>query len=267
MQKLHKVRDRVLDGAGIAPGDVVLDVGCGDGLIGFGAMERIGTKGTVIFSDISAQLVDRCKGTAEELGVLDRSRFVVASATNLEEIATGSVDALTARSVLIYVDEKALAFAEFFRVLRPAGRISIGEPINQFTHPEPTGTFLGYDVSAVKDLADKLEAFFDREERPKITAMMDFNERDLMTLAEHTGFRDISLDFEAHVKPVEPEAWARFLRTAGNPLSPTLEEAMTAALTPAERNRFSAHLKPLVESGGGTERRAFAFVTARKPAA
>ena len=88
-----------------------------------------------------------------------------------------------------------------------------------------------------------------------------------MAMAEHAGFRHISLDFEAHVKPVEPETWDRFLRTAGNPLSPTLDEAMTAALTPAERNRFTAHLKPLVESGRGIERRAFAFVTARKPAA
>jgi hypothetical protein len=41
---------------------------------------------------------------------------------------------------------------------------------------------------------------------------------------------------------------------------------MNASLTPAERVRFTAHLKPLVESGRGTERRAFAYLSAEKPA-
>ncbi|MDP9285207.1 MAG: class I SAM-dependent methyltransferase [Actinomycetota bacterium] len=39
---LAKVRDRVLERAEIQPGETVLDVGCGDGLIAFGALERVG---------------------------------------------------------------------------------------------------------------------------------------------------------------------------------------------------------------------------------
>jgi ubiquinone/menaquinone biosynthesis C-methylase UbiE len=38
-------------------------------------------------------------------------------------VADGSVDVVTTRSVLIYVAEKAQAFAAFARVLRPQGRI------------------------------------------------------------------------------------------------------------------------------------------------
>jgi hypothetical protein len=44
-------RDIVLDRAGIQPADTVLDVGCGDGLLGFGALDRVGPDGQVIFSD------------------------------------------------------------------------------------------------------------------------------------------------------------------------------------------------------------------------
>jgi len=256
---------------------VILDVGCGDGLIGFGALERVGDTGRVIFSDISAELIARCQGTASTTpsplvgegrggeSLLDRCRFVVNAADDLHDIADTSVDVATTRSVLIYVDRKDRAFAEFFRVLRPGGRISIGEPINRFTHPEPRGRFLGYDVMPVVEIADKLEAFFDREERPKITAMMDFDERDLVAIAERSGFHNIHLDLQADIKAPQAENWTRFIQSAGNPLSPTLEEAMHASLTPDERDRFSAHLKPLVESGTGAQRRAFAFLTMNKP--
>jgi hypothetical protein len=41
---------------------------------------------------------------------------------------------------------------------------------------------------------------------------------------------------------------------------------MQASLTPAERDRFAAQLRPLVESGIGAQRRAFAYLSAEKPA-
>ena len=276
VKDLQRRRDSVLDRAALRPGDVVLDVGCGDGLIGFGALDRVGPDGQVIFSDISAELVARCRATAENFtspsgggqgGGSDRCRFVVNAADDLHDISDRSVDVVTTRSVLIYVDRKDRAFAEFFRVLRQDGRISIGEPINRFSYPEPRGRFLGYDVNPVVEIADKLEAFFDLKERPKIRAMMDFDERDLVAIAERSGFAELHLDLQADIKSPRPQDWTRFVQTAGNPLSPTLEEAMDASLTPTERDRFTAHLQPLVESGTGMQRRAFAYLTARKPAA
>lgn len=69
---LEPIRDRVLDAARIGPGQVVLDVGCGDGLLGFGALPVVGDSGRVIFSDVSDKLLDRCRQLAVELGVLDR---------------------------------------------------------------------------------------------------------------------------------------------------------------------------------------------------
>jgi arsenite methyltransferase len=273
VKDLQRRRDSVLDRAALRPGDVVLDVGCGDGLIGFGALDRVGPDGQVIFSDLSADLVARCEaqfpsptGGGQD-GGSDRCRFVVNAADDLRDISDRSVDVVTTRSVLIYVDRKDRAFAEFLRVLRPGGRISLGEPINRFSYPEPRGRFLGYDVMPVVEIVDKLEAFFDREERPKIDAMMDFDERDLIAIAEQTGFQNIHLDLLADIKPPRPQDWIRFIQSAGNPLSPTLEEAMDAAFTPNERDRFTAHLQPLVESGTGMQRRAFAYLTARKPAA
>ena len=45
-------------------------------------------------------------------------------------MADGSVDVVTTRSVLIYVKDKAAALREFYRVLKPGGRVSLFEPIN-----------------------------------------------------------------------------------------------------------------------------------------
>ena len=45
------IRERVLDQAQLMPGDRVLDVGGGDGLIAFGAIDRVGKTGSVILSD------------------------------------------------------------------------------------------------------------------------------------------------------------------------------------------------------------------------
>src|SRR5438552_1275327 len=79
---------------------------------------------------VSEPLLDHSRGLAREKGVADRCDFVHARAEDLRPIADGSVDAVTTRSVLIYVADKAAAFHECFRVLKPGGRLSLFEPIN-----------------------------------------------------------------------------------------------------------------------------------------
>ncbi len=52
------------------------------------------------------------------------------------------------------------------------------------------------------------------------------------------------------------------LRSAPNPLAPTLEEALAEALTPDEADRFTAHLRPLVGRAERTARDAVAYLWA-----
>src|SRR5436305_14312754 len=68
---LHPIGDRVLAGAGPLSGKRVLDVGCGDGLIGFGAVER--GAGAVVFSDISADVLRVCEQRAGAAAGFGRS--------------------------------------------------------------------------------------------------------------------------------------------------------------------------------------------------
>jgi ubiquinone/menaquinone biosynthesis C-methylase UbiE len=115
---LYPVRDRVLANANLSEGDTLLDVGCGDGLIGFGAL-RLDGNVRVIFSDVSDALLSVCRQLASEALLLDRCAFVRVSANDLGAIPDASVDAVTIRSVLNYVEHKDAAFREFFRQLQP----------------------------------------------------------------------------------------------------------------------------------------------------
>jgi arsenite methyltransferase len=264
MDFLTPVRDRVLGNAALTGGETLLDVGAGDGLIAFGALDLVGDEGRVVFSDISQDLLDHCRSLALEMGVIDRCEFVRAPADDLSALEDASVDAVTTRSVLIYVKDKRRAFEEVHRVLKPGGRLSIFEPINTFTHPEPQHLFSGSDVTAVADLAEKVKAVYASRQPPDECPMLDFDERDLFDLAERAGFEEIHLSFEARMFPGnarnDTREWESVLRSAPNPLAPTLGEAMAEALTPEEAERFTAHLRPLVERGERMSRGAVAYL-------
>src|SRR5919201_6109575 len=79
LPNLEEFRRRVLENADVREGDVVLDVGAGNGLIGFGALELVGATGRVIFNDVSEDLLDECRRIADELGAADRCDFLRAS--------------------------------------------------------------------------------------------------------------------------------------------------------------------------------------------
>jgi len=256
---LAPVRDELLDLAEVGPGDVLLDVGCGDGLIGLGALGR---GAHVIFSDISQPCLDDCRAIAG-----DGAEYRLASATSLGDV---SADVVTTRSVLIYVDDKAQAFAEFFRVLRPGGRLAIFEPINRFGLEERKSSWGFRTTAGVEDLLAKLVTEIDRVqgEAGGLAPMIDFDERDLLQLAEAAGFVDLRLQLTAEVTrkpPLEVRSWDVLLDSSANPLAPTLREAMHVSLTADEQARLTDALRPQVEHGEGVTRLARAFLSARKP--
>ena len=266
LPNLEEFRRRVLENAKIEQGDVVLDVGAGDGLIGFGALELVGPNGRVVFSDVSEDLLDECRRIADELGEASRCEFLRASADDLP-LPDTSVDVATTRSVLIYLMDKRPAFVELHRVLKPGGRLSIFEPINIFGNETYRERYWGLDVSPVEHLAEKVRAQW---KEPHEHPLLNFDERDLLRFAEEAGFGEIRMDYRAEIKqePHWAKSWDTLKNYSGNPLDPTLGEEIAAALEGDERAEFEAHLqaelarRPLVPM-----RMASVYLRAVKPGA
>jgi SAM-dependent methyltransferase len=70
------VVDKMLELAAIRPGQLVYDLGCGDGRIVIAAAERLGARGIGI--DIDPQRIEEAKANARRAGVADRTEFIVA---------------------------------------------------------------------------------------------------------------------------------------------------------------------------------------------
>ncbi len=261
---LLPIRDKVLDNASIQPGDTLLDLGSGDGLIPFAAIDRVGPTGAVIFSDISRDLLDHCRELATDMGVASKCRFVKMPARDLSPIDSQSVDVVTTRSVLIYVADKQAAFEEIHRVLYSGGRLSIFEPVNSYNWPEPPGQFIQMDVAPVQQIADKVIAGYEAAMSSDGRSMIDFDERDLVRFAEQAGFTEVHLQFLVDLGPAVPMPWETYLNTAFNPCAPTLNELFAGTLAEDERDRFTGHLRQQFERPDRRWSSAFAYLHALK---
>jgi len=264
------IRDAILHNARIAPGDTVLDVGCGYGPIAFGTLSHVGEQGKVIFCDVSQQLLERCHAFAHKRGVLDRCQFLATSADDLSLIETNSVDVVTTRAVLIYVKQKHQAIQEFYRVLKPKGRLSIFEPIPQLVYPEPPNLFYGYNMTPILSISQKLHAVYDQAQPAEL---LDFGVQDLLQFVKNAGFSELYLALQVAIVPdttqngsaAQKLNWEAFLQKSRHPLVPIIQEMMHQALTVDEAEQFTSYLRPLVEAGQKGDRSAAAYLWAMKP--
>jgi ubiquinone/menaquinone biosynthesis C-methylase UbiE len=263
LRRLEGVRDLILDRAGIRPGETVLDVGTGQGLLGLDALRRVGPDGRVIFSDVSAPALDDCRIEAERISASDRSSFVCASATDLSGITGGSVDVVVERAVLLFIEDRAHAFAEYHRVLRPDGRLSLAEPLNSWMSVDRPGYLWGYDVTPATDLERKLRDAERIGGGADDDLLCGFDDRDLVAMARAAGFERIEVQTElALAPPPVRDDIDVFLDTAPNPLAATTRALMSAALSPEEAQRFTTVLGDAMRNGRGERRHAMTYLRA-----
>lgn len=112
--------------ADIRPGQVVADFGCGPGFTAVEMAKWVGEDGHVHALDINSDFVVQARENAEAAGVGDRVTAHQCDGSNLP-LPDGSLDRLTARNTIIYVDDPAQTFRDFGRVLRAGGKVHIIE--------------------------------------------------------------------------------------------------------------------------------------------
>ena len=266
-------RDKVLDGAKLAPEMTLLDVGTGDGLVAFGAIDRVGPALRVILADVSAPLIKAAERTAERRGVRGQCAFLQASADRLAGVADASVDVVTTRAVLAYVVNKRRAFAEFRRVLRPGGRVSLCEPVAQDQAFETLALGQMLDASPGHPDADHLRllhrllsAQYPATEAEILASpLTNYSERDLIGMAREAGFKRIHAELHIDDSPSHLTSWEAFLGTSPHPWSPTVSQILSGQFTAAERDQFEARLRPQIDAGSSDKGESVVYLTAERP--
>src|SRR5580704_4026080 len=118
--------------AGVAPGQVVLDVAAGTGAVSRAAARATGPQGRVVASDVSEDMLAQVV-RGDEPAVVET---VVCSATELD-LASGTVDVVLCQQGLQFITDRVAAVGEMRRVLRPGGRAATavwlaGTPLHPF---------------------------------------------------------------------------------------------------------------------------------------
>jgi ubiquinone/menaquinone biosynthesis C-methylase UbiE len=117
----------------------LLNVGCGAGTTTTFIVENYGCQ--VVAVDIKPNMIESAENWAQHKGVSDKVEFRVADAQDLP-FEDDQFDILVCESVNVFIPDKARAFSEYIRVLKPGGAVGINEAILTKTPPDNAADLL-----------------------------------------------------------------------------------------------------------------------------
>jgi ubiquinone/menaquinone biosynthesis C-methylase UbiE len=170
----------LLDAAELHPGERVLDIACGTGVVTRLAAERVGPKGTVAGLDINPAMLAVARSVPSSGAAISWHEASAESVPLPDE----SFDVVVSSLGVQFVPDKASALSEMHRVLSPGGRLAIAtvgptpplfaileQALARYVKPEAAGF-----VRAVFSL-------YDPQEIEKLTTAAGFRETEVRSKA------------------------------------------------------------------------------------
>ena len=111
--------------ASLRPGEVVVDLGSGGGLDVFLAARKVGGSGKSIGIDMTPEMIALANKNLSRSS-FDNVEFHLAEIEAMP-LETESVDCVISNCVLNLVPDKARAFSEIARILKPEGRLAVSD--------------------------------------------------------------------------------------------------------------------------------------------
>lgn len=186
------VADDLIGVAGLQPGERVLDVACGTGVVTRRAADRVGAGGTVVGLDVNAGMLEVARSRTPPDSAIE---WCEASAEAMP-LRNEAFDVVLCQMGLQFVPEKQAALGEMRRVLVTSGRAFI-------TLPGPTPSMFAIMKDALASHIDPKAAFF----VDLVFSMHDAGE--LTELMRAAGFQQV--DVQARPKTLRLPAPADFL--------------------------------------------------------
>lgn len=130
------------EAAAIHPGHIVADFGCGPGHTAIEIARWVGPKGHVHAVDINTAFIAQTRENAIKANLADRITAHRSDGSDLP-LPDSSLDRVTTRNTLIYVENPNATISEFKRVLRPGGKLHAieGDWPMMVAEPIPTRTW------------------------------------------------------------------------------------------------------------------------------
>jgi ubiquinone/menaquinone biosynthesis C-methylase UbiE len=181
----------LLERAALAPGQTVIDYGCGPGGLSVELARRVGPDGCVHGVDLNQAFLDRAAARAQREGVADRTVWHHIDSAEIP-LDRNFADRVICKNVLEYVPDVAATLAEFRRVLRSGGLAHVIDSDWGLFAVEPLGA---------ERMAELFEAARPAYKTPHIG-------RTLWGAMRAAGFRDVkvkimaSADTKGYLAPI-----------------------------------------------------------------
>jgi ubiquinone/menaquinone biosynthesis C-methylase UbiE len=225
-QDMAEATERMLEGAGLKPGDHVLDIAAGTGDQSVLAARVVGPNGSVLATDISADMLNIAARVAQQEGLTTVSTRVM-DAEHLD-LPDNTFDAVICRLGLMLIPHLQPALREIHRVLKPGGKLAAlvwSTPEHNPLFALPLAIVSKYAGGASSPLPNPLSL-----------ADSSVFERELT----QAGFHDVgtqALPFESHYASVD----AYLQSTAGR-----LVAGMMGQLSPEEQQQLVSEVRQAV---------------------
>lgn len=118
--QLKPAHDLLLEKVEVKPGESILDIAAGTGLITFRLAEMLGSEGKILATDISDEMVKIGTALTQSKGI-SNVEFKRMDAENLS-IEDSTFDLVTCALGMMYFPDPDISMAEMFRVLKPGGK-------------------------------------------------------------------------------------------------------------------------------------------------
>ncbi|KAI9837668.1 MAG: hypothetical protein M1838_004763 [Thelocarpon superellum] len=116
--------------ANMQPGDAVLDLACGTGLVTCYAKNRVGAEGRVVGIDVSEGMMARGRQRAASEGLdITFINHDVADLSDLDLLREGGFDWITCCSALVLLEDSQAALRQWSALLAPGGGIIFDVPV------------------------------------------------------------------------------------------------------------------------------------------